>query len=75
VEASYELRRADGDVVLKGAQSPIARSVDGRLVRVLAITLAGMAAGDYELVLHVLDKATGQTQERSEPLRITPRAG
>ena len=75
MEASYELRRADGDVVRQGAQSPIARSADGRLVRLLAFTLDGMAAGDYELVLRVLDKATGQTQERSEPLRIAPRAG
>jgi len=31
--------------------------------------------GDYELVLRVADKATGQTQERVEPLRIARRAG
>jgi hypothetical protein len=30
---------------------------------------------DYELVLRVKDKATGETQERIEPLRVTHWAG
>jgi hypothetical protein len=34
-----------------------------------------MAPGDYEFVLRVEDKATGQTREQVEPLRIAPRAG
>ncbi len=75
VEGSYLLRRTDGAVVRQGVQSPITRSADGRLVRLLAFTLDGMAGGDYELVLRVLDKSTGQTQERIEPLRITAHAG
>ena len=75
VEASYELRRTNGAVLREGAQSLITRSADGRLVRLLAFPLDGMAAGDYELVLRVLDKSTGQTQERIEPLRIAGHAG
>jgi hypothetical protein len=75
IEASYELRRANGDVLRQGVQSPIARSADGSLVRLLAFTLDGMGAGDYELVLRIRDQATGQTEERVEPLRIAPRAG
>lgn len=75
IEASYELRRANGDVLRQGTQSPITRGTDGSLVRLLAFTLDGMGAGDYELVLRVHDKSTGQTRERIEPLRIAPRVG
>ena len=75
VEASFELRRRNGDRVREGASSPIAASPDGRLVRLLALSVEGMAAGDYELVLRVEDKATGETRERVEPLRILPASG
>jgi len=44
-------------------------------VRLLALSVEGMAAGDYELVLRVEDKATGETRERVEPLRILPASG
>jgi VWFA-related protein len=75
IEASYELRRASGAVLRQGADTAIARSVDGRLVRMLAFTLDGMGAGDYELVLRVHDTSSGQKQERIEPLRIVSRLG
>jgi VWFA-related protein len=75
VEASYELRRSNGDVVRRGEPSVVAPSADGRLLRLLALALDGIAQGDYELVLRVKDKATGETQERIEPLRVTHRAG
>ena len=70
MEASYELRRTNGVVLRQSVPSPITRSADGRFVRLLAFPLDGMAAGDYELVLRVMDRSTGQTQERIEPLRI-----
>jgi VWFA-related protein len=73
VEASYELRRRDGEVVGRGEPSLVSPSADGRLLRLLALPLDGIAQGDYELVLRVEDKATGQTRERIEPLRITHR--
>jgi len=75
VQASYELRRREGDVVGRSEPSLVAPSADGRLLRLLALPLDGIAQGDYELVLRVEDKATGQTRERIEPLRITRRAG
>ena len=75
VEASYELRRRNGDVVRRSDPSVVTPSADGRLLRLVAVTLDGIAQGDYELVLRVADKATGQTRERVEPLRITRRAG
>ncbi|HEY2942049.1 MAG TPA: VWA domain-containing protein [Vicinamibacteria bacterium] len=75
VEASYELRRRDGDVVRRSEPSLVSPSADGRLLRLLALPLDGIAQGDYELVLRIEDKATGQSQERIEPLRVTGRAG
>jgi hypothetical protein len=75
LEASFELRRAHGAVLRQGAHTAISRRVDGRLVRLLAFTLDGMGAGDYELVLRVHDTSSGQKQERIEPLRIVSRLG
>jgi len=75
VEASYELRRRNGDVVRRSEPSFVSPSADGRLLRLVALTLDGIAQGDYELVLRVENKATGETRERIEPLRITRRAG
>jgi len=75
VEASYELRARGGDVVRRSEPSLLTPSADGRLLRLVALTLDGIAQGDYELVLRVQNKATGETQERIEPLRIARRAG
>jgi hypothetical protein len=71
VEASYELRRRDGDVVRRGEPSLISPTADGRLVRLLALPESSLSPGEYELVLRVKEEATGQTRERIEPLRLT----
>jgi VWFA-related protein len=73
--ASYELRHAGGDVVRQSPATPIAPSPDGRLVRLLALGLDDLVPGDYELVLRVEDRSTGETRERVEPLRIAARTG
>jgi hypothetical protein len=75
VEASYELRRRGGDVVRRSEPSVVTPSADGRLTRLVALNLDGVAQGDYELVLRVANTATGETQERIEPLHIARRAG
>jgi VWFA-related protein len=75
VEASYELRRAGGDVIREAAPTPIAPSPDGRLLRLLAVPLEGMPEGDYNLLLRVEDKASGERREQVEPLRIKGRTG
>src|SRR5947207_1785581 len=51
VEASYELRRRDGEVMRRGEPSLVSPSADGRILRLLALPLDGIAPGDYELVL------------------------
>jgi hypothetical protein len=74
VLASFELRRVNGDSIRQGPATPIAKGPDGRLVRLLALSLEDLAPGDYELVLRVLDKSTGESRERVEPMRIEARA-
>jgi len=43
---------------------------DGRLGSLLGLPLEGLAAGAYELVLSVEDKASGRTVERTEAFRV-----
>jgi VWFA-related protein len=75
VEASYELRRHDGEVVRRSDPSVVTPAADGRLTRLVALRLDGIAQGEYELVVRVANRTTGETRERIEPLRITRRAG
>ena len=75
VEAGYELRRTSGDVVSQAEPTPIAPSSDGQLVRLLVLPLESMPAGDYDLVLHVKDVASGVTQEKVERLRLNGLTG
>jgi hypothetical protein len=75
VEASYELRHRGGAALRRGAPSLIAPGAEGDLVRLLGLPLEGMEEGDYELVLRVEDKATGEARERVEPLRVSARSG
>ena len=75
IEATYALRRRTGEVVRQGSPSLIAPGPDGRLVRLLGLPLDGMAEGDYELLLTIEDKATGEKRYRVESLRLTARAG
>jgi hypothetical protein len=74
VEASFELRERGGGVMRRSAPAPLATSADGRLGGVLTLPVDGVPPGDYELVLRVEDKTTGQVRERTEPLRIGARA-
>jgi len=75
IEASYVLRARNGAVVDHRAPTPIGPSPDGRLVRLLVLSLEGMKPGDYELVLHVANRATGETREQVESFRIRPTHG
>src|SRR5262249_51044596 len=69
VEGAYLLRRADGDVVRRGTPSLIAAVPDGPVMRMMQLSLEGMA-GDYELVLRVVDLTNGFAVERAEPFRV-----
>ena len=73
VEASYVLRRAGGTAVERGAPSLISAVAGGPIVRLLGLPLHGLAEGDYELVLHALDRTTGSEVERVESFRLEGR--
>ena len=73
VEASFELRRRGGATIRQGSPSLIVPGADGGLVRLLGLPVEGVDEGDYELVLRIEDKATGEIKERVEPLRLSSR--
>jgi VWFA-related protein len=75
VAAAYELRRTNGDVVQKSEGRLVEPTPDGRVVRLLTLALDGVAQGDYQLVLRIEDRTTGETREQIEPLRVTRRRG
>ena len=68
---SHQLIGPGGAVVKKLEPRPVAGggSAPSRLA---SVGLAGLPAGDYDLVLKVTDETTGQSVERSEPLSILP---
>ena len=70
VESRYLLRHARGATVSQGVPGPMTIARDGQLVSFFGLPLDGLAAGPYELVLSVLDRASGQTLERTEAFRV-----
>ena len=67
VDASFELRRADGETLRKAPPTPIAVGADGRLVRTVGTSLEGLEEGVYELVIEVADGVSGDRLVRHEP--------
>jgi hypothetical protein len=74
VDASFELRRADGETLRKAPPTPIAPGADGRLVRTVGTSLESFEEGAYELVLKVHDEVSGDSLVRQEPF-VLARAG
>jgi hypothetical protein len=66
VAGGFTLRKADGQIVSHSSPTPIAVALGGRVVRLFALPLSGLAAGDYELVLDVVDEGTGRTLQSHE---------
>jgi VWFA-related protein len=61
VSGSYTLQAADGRIVSSASPTMIAVSLGGSLSRTLVLPLDGLAAGEYEITLDVVDNATGRT--------------
>ena len=70
VESRYLLRHALGATVSEGVSGPMTVAGDGQLVSFFGLPLDGLAAGPYELVLIVEDRASGKTLERIEGFRV-----
>jgi len=66
VAGGFTLRRADGRIVNQAPATPIAVALGGRVVRLFALPLAGLEAGGYELVVDIVDEATGRTLQSRE---------
>jgi VWFA-related protein len=66
VAGGFTLRKADGQIISQSSPTPIAVALGGRVARLFALPLSGLAAGDYELVLDVVDENTGRTLQSHE---------
>jgi VWFA-related protein len=71
VVSGYELQKGDS-VVHVGEATPIKPEWDGRLARLMGLSLRGVAPGSYTLVLEVTDELTGKTLDASEPFTVAP---
>jgi VWFA-related protein len=72
VSGGFTLRKSDGRILSQEAPTPIAVALGGKVRRLLALPLTGLAAGEYELVLDVVDEATGRTLHSSESFALEP---
>ena len=70
VAGGFTLRRSDGRIVSQSAPTRIATALGGKVTRLFALPLAGLEGGDYELVLDVVDEATGRSLLSLEPFVI-----
>jgi VWFA-related protein len=66
VAGGFTLRRSDGRIVNQSAPTPIAVALGGKVIRLFALPLAGLEAGEYELVLDIVDEASGRTLQSHE---------
>ena len=71
VVGSHQLIGPGGAVVKQLEPRPVAGGASAPS-RFASVGLAGLPAGDYDLVLKVTDQTTGQSVERREPLAVLP---
>jgi VWFA-related protein len=69
VRAGHVLRRADGGVVKELKPTPLLPGQDG-MSRFAGISLAGLPAGDYDLVVTVSDEVRGETVTVDETFAV-----
>lgn len=69
VNAGWELRRGDR-VVRTSAPTRIRPAPDGRLSRLVGVSLDGLEPGDYELRLSARDEVAGRAASAVEPFRV-----
>lgn len=70
VTAGFEVRRADGTVVMRVDPTPMRPTSLGKLSRIVVAPLRGAAPGDYELVLQLKDEVSGSGIEQREPFSV-----
>jgi VWFA-related protein len=75
VTGGWTLRRADGVIVRSAPAQPLAPAADGALIRLYGISLANLAAGDYELLIDVRDELGVRAVQAREPFTVEPALG
>ena len=70
VEASYEVRGERSRLVRQWGPRPLLPDGEGRLIHLFTLSLDGLAAGPYRLVLRVQDPTTGAVREAEERFRL-----
>jgi hypothetical protein len=70
VGGGYRMSTTTGEVIATAERTPITRSGDGRLVRILGFPLEGLREGEYQIVLDVLDDASGKRLAARLPFRL-----
>jgi len=69
VKAGHVVRRSDGTIVKELKPTPLV-AMSGGMSRFAGISLAGMPAGDYELIVNVVDEVRGETVTVHEPFAL-----
>jgi VWFA-related protein len=70
VFAGFSLRTTDGREILRKEPTAIPSDADGRLSRLIDISLEALAPNDYVLLLNLEDRVAGIRDQRQEPLKI-----
>ena len=73
VAQGYEVRRVDGTVLARMAESVIDPTSLGALSRLVTFSLKDASPGDYEMRLTFRDELSGRTLEAREPFRVVAR--
>jgi VWFA-related protein len=66
VAGGFTLRRSDGQGVSQSSPTPIAVALGGKVMRLFALPVLGLDAGEYELVIDVVDEPSGRTLHSHE---------
>jgi hypothetical protein len=72
VIAGYRVEAADGTVVASQPETALPRGPAGQISQMAAISLAGVSAGEYAVVVHARDEGSGRTLASRTPFRVAP---
>lgn len=70
VVTGYHVESADGTVVANQPEAALSPGPAGDLSQMVRISLAGVASGDYSVVVRARDEATGRSVEARVPFQV-----
>ena len=72
VKGGYALQVAGGPILEVAPATVIAVGLGGEIERTFSLPLADLAPGEYQLVIDVVDEASGLTQTTTEVFSVEP---